>query len=181
MATLLQAVSLSLALAVLALVGAPTTSAQVVFDDFNDGNVDNAGAFAGGAEMTGAGTGPTDGFGGDPDTGLNLGVDPGSGGGFAGAFVTAPGGIADVSGQTYFRARVRPSLMASNLPFVLEITLQEDPGGDGFDPAVDDELRTFYSLNLDASWQFVEIPLATFQDSGAGLNDGFDFSNLLNV
>ncbi|MEM6782631.1 MAG: T9SS type A sorting domain-containing protein, partial [Bacteroidota bacterium] len=153
----------------------------IFFDDFNDGNVDNTGAFAGGADNTGAGTGPTDGSSGDPDTGLNLGVDPGTGGGFAGAFITFPGGTFDATGAGYFFASVRPSLQASNLPFVLEITLQEDPGGDGFDPAVDDELRTFYSLDLNADWREVQIPLATFQDSPAGLNDGFDFSSILNV
>ncbi|MEM8602063.1 MAG: hypothetical protein AAGF99_19260, partial [Bacteroidota bacterium] len=110
-ASLLRAGALSLALAVLALVGAPTTSAQVVYDNFDDGNTDNTGAFAGGAEMTGAGTGPIDGLGGDADTGLNLGIDPGSGGGFAGAFITAPGGVFDATGQEYFTFYIRPSVV----------------------------------------------------------------------
>ncbi|MEO0743286.1 MAG: hypothetical protein AAF089_17015, partial [Bacteroidota bacterium] len=55
----LRAGALTLALAVLALVGVPAATAQVVYDNFDDGNVDNTGAFAGGAENTGAGTGPT--------------------------------------------------------------------------------------------------------------------------
>ncbi|MEL6613456.1 MAG: T9SS type A sorting domain-containing protein [Bacteroidota bacterium] len=170
----------------LALVGVPSATAQVVYDNFDDGNVDNTGAFAGGAENTGAGTGPTDGLGGDADTGLNLGIDPGSGGGFAGAFVTAPGGVFDATGQEYFTFYIRPSVVEANLPLTLEIVLQEDINGDGmFDGnggGPEDELRTTYRLDADMmGFEFVQIPLATFVDGGGGADDGVDLSKILNV
>ncbi|MEO1726994.1 MAG: T9SS type A sorting domain-containing protein [Bacteroidota bacterium] len=182
----LRAGALTLALAVLALVGVPSATAQAVYDNFDDGNVDNTGAFAGGAENTGAGTGPTDGLGGDADTGLNLGIDPGSGGGFAGAFVTAPGGVFDATGQEYLTFYIRPSVVEANLPLTLEIVLQEDINGDGaFDGnggGPEDELRTTYRLDADMmGFEFVQIPLATFVDGGGGADDGVDLSKILNV
>ncbi|MEM8559984.1 MAG: hypothetical protein AAGG50_19380, partial [Bacteroidota bacterium] len=72
----LQHFALTAALAALTLVGAGPASAQVVFDDFNDGNVEgNVGAFAGNPNNdAGAGFGPIDGVGGAENTGLNLGI-----------------------------------------------------------------------------------------------------------
>ena len=163
---------------------APASAQNIVFDNFDDGDVSDTFAFAGGATNTGAGTGATTGANGTAG-GLELGVDPGSGGGFAGAGVPGPAGVTDISGQTYFSFYVRPTLAASNLPMTLEINFQEDVNGDGaFDPAVEDEFQAVFRLNGTASYQFVQIPIASFTDdntAGVGLNDGFDFTKMLQV
>ena len=170
---------------VLGTLAAAPASAQINFDDFNDGNVDDVFAFFGGAANGGAGVGVIDGVGGAPETGLDLGVNPGDGGGFAGAVVTGGDGTVDITDQAYFSFWVRPTLNADNLPLLLEINFQEDVNGDNlFDPAVEDEFQAVFALNGDASYQFVQIPIASFTDdntAGAGSDDGFDFSNVLQV
>ena len=164
---------------------APSASAQVVFDDFDDGDVTNVNAFFGG-DMVGAGVGPTDGQDGQADAGLNLGVDPGNGGGFAGASVESAGAV-DASAAEFLTFYVRPTLDAANLPLSLQVVLQEDTDGDGaYNNAVDDEFFAGVELSLDgnATWQLVEIPLDRFIDRNfvaPGANDGFDYSAVKNV
>jgi hypothetical protein len=171
--------------AAFALAAAP--QAQVVFDDFDDGDVSNVTAFAGPESANaGAGAGPTDGFGGQPDTGLSVGIDPGTGGSFAGANVVGSAAV-DASGSEYLAFYIRPSLAAGNLPLSLQVILQEDSDGDGaYESAEDDEYVAGYELSLDgnATWQLVEIPLGQFIDRNSvapGPNDGFDFSRVANV
>ena len=172
------------ALALLGLTAAPA-SAQITFEDFNDGNVADIGSFAGGAANIGAGVGPTTGVGGAANTGLNLGINPGAGGGFAGAVIPGPVGVTDISGQTYFSFYVRPTLAAGNLPLTLEVNFQEDVNGNGtFEPATEDEFQAVFRLNGTAQYQFVQIPVASFTDdnsAGVGLDNGFDFTKLLQV
>ena len=164
---------------------APSASAQVVFDDFNDGDVTNVNAFFGG-DMVGAGAGPTDGQDGQADTGLNVGVNPGNGGGFAGVSIGSATAV-DASASEYLTFYIRPTLDAANLPLGLQVILQEDTDGDGaYDNAVDDEFFAGVQLSLDGNqtWQLVEIPLDRFIDRNfvaAGANDGFDYSAVKNV
>ena len=186
----------------LALAAAP--QAQVVFDDFEtvngDGNPDYAFGFSGGG--AGSGFGPTAGF--DGNTALNIGINPGTGGGFAGvgtgvnsnadgnttAFVAV-----DASDQTYLTFYFRPtSFRATDEPLVMEIYLQEDLDGDGFDDNTagdgEDQFRADYRVTAPAGapeWHSVAIPLASFTDFNptdgrpVGNNDGLDFSKIGNV
>jgi hypothetical protein len=165
---------------------APSTAhAQVVFEDFDDGNVDNASAFFGNpSNDAGAGVGPTDDRDGTADAALNLGVDPGSGEAFAGFAVEAAGTGVDASGAEYFTFYVRPTLNADNVPVVLEVNLQEDADGDGtYDGATEDEYQA--TVRLDAvggqPYSLVQLPLSAFTDDNSnnvGSDDGFDFSRV---
>ncbi|MEP0546036.1 MAG: T9SS type A sorting domain-containing protein [Rhodothermales bacterium] len=162
-----------------------TASAQVVFDTFDDGDVANVSAFSGGAPEIGAGVGPIDGLGGAENTGLALGINPGGGGGFAGAAVVLAAGV-DASASEYLTLYVRPTtVQASNLPLTLEINLQEDADGDGvYEGATEDEYQANYRLSLGSEYELVQIPLASFADDNsvnAGSDDGFDFSRVINV
>ncbi|PAP74230.1 hypothetical protein B1759_18970, partial [Rubrivirga sp. SAORIC476] len=136
----------SLALALFALATAPAF-AQIVFDDFNDGDTSNAGAFYGGSNG-GAGTGPTTDRDGMDGMALNLGVDPGTetmAGGttaFAGFSVEAPGMGVDATGAEYFTFYIRPTVNEGNGRLVVEVNLQEDANGDGtYDGATEDEYQ----------------------------------------
>ena len=189
-----------LALACMAL--APSASAQVSFDDFETVNGDGVPVYSFGFSGAGAGSGfgPTPGF--DGNTALNIGINPGAGGGFAGvgSGVGGPGGPAaftpvDASGQEYFTFYFRPtSVRATDTPLLMEIYLQEDPDGDGFDDAAtgdgEDQFRANYRVTVPAGapeWQLVAIPLASFTDFNptdgrpVGDNDGFDFAAVGNV
>ncbi len=172
------------ALALLGLSAMPAR-AQILFDTFNDGNVSDVESFFGGAAGGGAGVGPTTGVGGAAGTGLNLGINPGAGGGFAGAVIPGGPGVTDISGQTYFSFYVRPTVQAGNLPLLLEINFQEDVNGSGtFEPAIEDEFQAVFRLNSTATYQFVQIPIASFTDdntAGVGRDDGFDFTKMLLV
>ncbi len=159
--------------------------AQVVFDTFDDGDVMNVDVFFGGADGIGAGVGPTDGIGGMENTALSLGINPGAGGGFAGAAVVGAAGV-DASGSEYLTFYVRPTtVQAANLPLVLEVNLQEDANGDGmYTGATEDEYQANYRLSTGSGYTLVQIPLASFTDDNsvnAGSDDGFDFSSVINV
>jgi hypothetical protein len=163
---------------------APSAQAQTTFDTFDDGNVDNVSAFAGGADGIGAGAGPGVGTGGE-DTGLSVGVNPGAGGGFAGAAIMGEAGVDASSSEflTFFLSTA--GVDATNLPLVLEVNLQEDADGDGaYDGATEDEYQAEYVLDAGSAYQLVQIPLASFTDDNSvnpGSDDGFAFSEVLNV
>ena len=175
----------TIALLAIAAVAPPTASAQVAFETFDDGDVANVDVFFGGADGIGAGVGPTDGVGGDENTALSLGINPGAGGGFAGAAVVGTAGV-DASGSEYLTFYVRPTtVQAANLPLVLEVNLQEDANGDGvYTGATEDEYQANYRLSTGSGYTLVQIPLASFTDDNsvnAGADDGFDFSSVINV
>ena len=177
--------SLAVLLALTAMALAPqTATAQVVFEDFNDGNVDNVAVFFGGADGIGAGVGPGAGTTGEM-TGLSIGVNPGGGGGFAGAAVVLDDGVDASSSEflTFFVATA--GIAEANLPLVLEVNLQEDADGNGvYDGMSEDEYQANYVLDAGSEYQIVQIPLASFTDDNsvnAGSDDGFDFSEVINV
>lgn len=177
---------------------APAVSAQdVVFDDFETVNGDGVPAFAFGFAGGGAssGFGPTPGRGGE-GTALNIGINPGTGGGFAGVGtgVSGPGdfSVVDVSGQEYLTFYLRPtSVRESDLPLTMEIYLQEDLNGDGFNaeggPQNEDQFRADYRVTTGDGFQYVAIPLAAFTDFNptdgrpVGDNDGLDLTRVANV
>lgn len=175
---------ISLALLAAMALAPSAAQAQIVFDDFNDGTVDNVGVFFGGADGIGAGVGPGAGTGGE-NTGLSLGVNPGNGGGFAGAAVVLGDGVDASSAEflTFYLATA--GVAADNLPLVLEVNLQEDADGNGaYDGATEDEYQANYVLDAGSEYQLVQIPLASFTDDNsvsAGSDDGFDFSEVINV
>jgi hypothetical protein len=178
------------ALATLALLAAtafapPAAHAQIVFDDFDDGDVSDVFTFSanGGA---GIGVGTTEGAGGAADAALSVGINPADAGAFAGVVITGGEGVTDISAAEYITFYVRPTtVQAGNLPLVLEVNLQEDVDGDGsFDPAVEDEFQAVYSLTPGSDYERVIIPVGTFTDdntAGAGADDGFEYENLLQV
>ncbi len=182
-----------LALAAFALLAATalapqTAHAQVIIDDFNDGNVDDIITFAGGADMIGIGVGPGIGEDGTADTGLSIGINPGAGGGFAGFVVPGGDGTTDVTGTEYLTFFLDPgTIAAGNQPLKLEINLQEDLNGDGMfenGGTTEDEFRAEYLVMPGSGYHLVQIPLASFTDENAntpGADDGFDYANLLQV
>ena len=181
----------SLALALFALATTPAF-AQIVFDDFNDGDTSNAGAFYGGSNG-GAGTGPTTDRDGTDGMALNLGVDPGTetmAGGttaFAGFSVEAPGMGVDATGAEYFTFYIRPTVNEGNGRLVVEVNLQEDANGDGtYDGATEDEYQANIGIDVFGGqpYTLVQLPISAFYDDNSfnvGSNDGFDFSRVKNV
>ncbi|MEM1043729.1 MAG: T9SS type A sorting domain-containing protein [Bacteroidota bacterium] len=169
--------------AALAVLAVPAAQGQLVFDDFDDGDFANVFQFS---ELGGAGVGIDLTTGPDGSNALRADIDPAAAGSFAGfGFTQNGGGTFDASGQAYFSFFIRPNVVAANTPLVLELNLQEDPGGDGFDPLVDDEFEARYVVDPGVAncWKLVQIPVASFADDNSvnvGSDDGFDFSSVLN-
>ena len=168
-------------------------TAQVVVDNFDDGDVTNVQSFFGNpANDAGAGVGPTDNQAGTADRALNLGVNPGSGNAFAGFSIPAPaGGFFDATGAQYLTFFVRSTLNANNVPVTLEVNLQEDgpDANDTFDGAdgTDDEFQARYRLTAVGGqpYMLVQIPIASFVDdnsfTGTGGDGRLDLSRIKNV
>ena len=160
--------------------------AQIIFDNFDDGDVSDIGFFSGGADGIGIGVGPTTGVGGADATGLSVGINPGVGGGFAGIVIPGPAGTTDISAANYISFYFRPTtVQAGNQPLTLEIALQEDVDGNGtYEGASEDEYKAVFDVPLGTDYTLVEIPLYAFGDSNTnnpGANDGFDFTKLLQI
>ena len=195
------------ALVALALAAAP--QAQVVFDDFEKLDANGVPDFAFGFFGNGAGSGfgPTPGRN-NTGTALNIGINPGTGGGFAGVGTGSGSNFGDsgaqlndplftpidVSGQTYLTFYFRPtSVRQTDTPLLMEIYLQEDLNGDGFNAGTgtnEDQFRADYRVTAPsgaAEWRYVAIPLASFTDFNptdgrpVGANDGLDLSKIANV
>lgn len=171
-----------LSLAAISLVATPR--AQVVFDNFNDSDVSDVFVFS--QTGGGIGVGTTDGEDGTPDAALSVGLNPAETGTFAGFVITGGAGSTNVGATNYITFFIRPStVQAGNLPITLELNVHEDINGNGaYEGATEDEFQALYRLDTGSDYQFVQIPLASFTDDNAtfpGLDDGFDFSKLLEV
>lgn len=157
---------------------------QVAFDTFDDGDVSDVSVFS--ETGAGIGVGTTDGVGGTEATALSVGVNPADVGSFAGFVLPGGEGVTDVSGASTLSFYVRSTtVQQENLPLTLEINLHEDVDGNGtYEGDTEDEYQAVYRLSTDSEYTFVQIPLAAFGDDNAvfaGSNDGFDFSNLLEI
>ena len=165
---------------------APTASSQIVFDNFDDGDVSDIGSFSGGAMGIGVGVGPTTGVSGAENTGLSVGINPGAGGGFAGFVIPGGDGVTDISGADFLVFSFRATTVQSgNLPLTLEINLQEDTNGNGtYEGATEDEYQAVYNVTPGTDYVTVQIPIEAFGDDNSvnpGANDGFDYTKLLQI
>lgn len=114
---------------------APSASAQdVVFDSFDRTDFSSIALFSGpDGSGAGVGVGPTTGVGGEDNTALSVGINPGSGGTFAGFVIPGPDGNTDIGDSQFLTFSFRAvgagaAIQANNLPLTLEINLQEDTG-----------------------------------------------------
>ncbi len=158
--------------------------AQVVFDNFDDGDVSDVFTFS--ETGVGIGVGTAEGQDGAPDAALSTGLNPAETGTFAGIVITGGDGSVDVSSTNYLSFYFQPTtVQAGNLPLTLEINLHEDSNGNGtYEGGSEDEFQAVYSVQTGSEYNFVQIPLASFTDDNTtfpGTDDGFDFSALLEV
>ena len=148
---------------------------SVSFDTFDRTDFSDIFTFQGGADNIGIGVGPTAGVDGADNTALSVGINPGSGGGFAGFGVTGAAGTTDISGTDYLVFSFRQqggggAIQAGNLPLTLEVNLQEDTDGNGaFDGGgADDEFRAVYRIEeTEDEFTTVAIPLTAFRKTNA--------------
>ena len=166
---------------------APLSGTVQAYDFFADGDVSDIGTFSETGMGIGVGqVGESDGETGETLNALSVGIDPAQAGAFAGVVIPGGDGTTDVSGATYLTFRFRPTtIQAANLPLTLEINLHEDTNGNGtYEGSAEDEFQAVYRTRTGGDFVDVAIPLASFADDNsvfAGANDGFDFSNLLEI
>ena len=156
---------------------------RIIFDDFEDG-IDDFFTFQGG----GAGIGlaetsdvPAES---DGSTALEVTVDGGAGGGFAGFGKEDGVDVSDLGDDPYFTMFIKSD---ATQPFQLEINLQEDQSGSGTfdgDGPVDDEFRfdLFVEPGSD-EYTRVSVPFSAFEvdNSVNPGGDGVLSSRILNV
>ncbi len=170
--------------ALLVALPASDAQAQVVFEDFNDGDISDVFTFS--ETGGGIGVGTTDDRNGTADAALSIGVNPGDTGSFSGFVVSGGAGTTDVTGMTHMSFYLRPqTVQAANVPVVLEINFHEDINGDGvYDGGLEDEYQAIYQVTTGEGYTFVQIPVASFTDDNAvfpGASDGFDYANLFEI
>ncbi|MEM1055344.1 MAG: T9SS type A sorting domain-containing protein [Bacteroidota bacterium] len=172
--------TLATGLALLTLIAAPASS-QVVFDDFDDGDLNATFVYS----ETGGGISKanTDDASGTPNTALAVDIMPANTGFFTGFFVRQP--RMDVSGTNAFTFQIRPEVVPDNLPLTLEVNLHEDLNGDGFYQGdVEDEIQALVEITGPGPYYDVTIPLREFTDDNSvfpGSDDGFDFTKVFEV
>ena len=158
-------------------------SSGLVFDTFDDGFVGDVGTFS--ETNRGVGAGPTADAEGAPDRAARVGIDPGQTGGYAGVVFPGPPATMDVTDATALTFALRPGVQPANLPLTLEINLHEDRNGDGaYDGATEDEYQALYTVTGASDFRTVTIPIGAFTDDNSvfrGADDGFDWSNLLEI
>ena len=156
---------------------------RIIFDDFEDG-IDDFFTFQGG----GAGIGlaetsdvPAES---DGSTALEVTVDGGAGGGFAGFGKEDGVDVSDLGDDPYFTMFIKSD---ATQPFQLEINLQEDQSGSGTfdgDGPVDDEFRFDLFVEPGSNeYTRVSVPFSAFEvdNSVNPGGDGVLSSRILNV
>ena len=156
---------------------------RIIFDDFEDGIddvLDFAGA-GGGISLAETSDVPAES---DGSTALEVTVDGGAGGGFAGFGKSDGVDVSDLGDDPYFTMFIKSD---ATQPFQLEINLQEDQSGSGTfdgDGPVDDEFRFDLFVEPGSNeYTRVSVPFSAFEvdNSVNPGGDGVLSSRILNV